>query len=154
MYATLLTLHSLIRWLVFISLVYTVIRSYGGLRTGRAFGPSDNTAYKLTARLAEVQLLLGVGLYFFSPVVQYFLTNFSTAVHEHEFRFFGMEHVTMMVIAVALLSVGAGKVKKKKTDKEKFKTLAIWFTIALVIIFSSIPWGFSPLTSRPYFRWF
>jgi hypothetical protein len=32
--------------------------------------------------------------------------------------------------------------------------MAIWFTIVLLVIFFSIPWHFSPLTSRPYFRWF
>jgi NADH:ubiquinone oxidoreductase subunit 6 (subunit J) len=65
-----------------------------------------------------------------------------------------MEHITMMLIAIVLMTIGSAKSKRKATDKQRFKTLAIWFTIALVIIFASIPWQFSPLTSRPYFRWF
>jgi hypothetical protein len=42
--------------------------------------------------------------------------------------------------------------KRKPGDREKFKTMAIWFSIALFIIFLSIPWPFSPFTSRPYLR--
>ena len=65
-----------------------------------------------------------------------------------------MEHVTMMVIAVAVITIGSMSAKRKETDKEKFKTIAIWYTIGLVIIFLSIPWAFSPFTSRPYLRGF
>jgi hypothetical protein len=68
-------------------------------------------------------------------------------------RFFGMEHITMMVIAIVIITIGSAKVKRQPTDQQRFKTMAIWFTIALMIIFSSIPWQFSPFTSRPYFRW-
>jgi len=76
------------------------------------------------------------------------------AVHQREIRFFGMEHIIMMAIAITLITTGAAKVRRKPTDREKFKTMAIWFTMALIIILASIPWKFSPLTSRPYFRHF
>lgn len=60
----------------------------------------------------------------------------------------------MMLIGIIVISTGAKKVKQKQTDTEKFKAMAIWFTIGLLIILSSIPWEFSPLVSRPYFRGF
>jgi hypothetical protein len=93
-------------------------------------------------------------LYCISPVVRYFLTFFKTAVHQREIRFFGMEHITMMLIAVVLITIGSMKAKRQPIDKQRFKTMAIWFTIALIIILASIPWQFSPLISRPYFRSF
>jgi multisubunit Na+/H+ antiporter MnhB subunit len=86
--------------------------------------------------------------------VNYFLENFSEAVHMREIRFFGMEHITMMTISIILLTIGSIKVKKKSTDQEKFKTMLIWYSIVLAIIFLSIPWKFSPFTARPYFRFF
>ncbi|HWZ35774.1 MAG TPA: hypothetical protein VNW51_06410, partial [Mucilaginibacter sp.] len=67
-------------------------------------------------------------------------------------RFFGMEHITMMLIAITLITIGSAKIKQKPTDEQKFKAWAIWYTIALAIIFFSIPWAFSPFTSRPYYR--
>jgi hypothetical protein len=154
MYLTLLTIHSLFRWLVVISLLYAICRSYIGWRFDRGFSKFDNVIRHTTATIAHIQLILGVWLYFVSPVVDYFLHNFKDAVHLREIRFFGMEHSLMMFTAVVIITIGSAKAKRKPTDKEKFKTMAIWFAIALFIILLNIPWKFSPLISRPYFRTF
>jgi len=97
---------------------------------------------------------LGVALYFISPIVSYFIHNFGEAVHNRIIRFFGMEHVTMMLIGIIIITIGGAKAKRKTTDVEKHKTTAIWFTLGLLVILSSVPWSFSPLISRPNFRWF
>jgi hypothetical protein len=154
MYSILLALHSWLRWLVLISLVFAVYRAYQGKRLGKSFSKLDNRTRHITATIAHIQLTLGLWLYFVSPVVDYFLKNFSLAVHMREIRFFGMEHITMMVIAVTVLTIGSMKVKRAKTDQEKFKKMFTWYSIALLIIFLSIPWSFSPFTSRPLYRWF
>jgi hypothetical protein len=60
----------------------------------------------------------------------------------------------VMLTAIILITIGSAKAKRKTTDQEKFKTMAIWLTIALLLILSSIPWSFSPLISRPMFRAF
>jgi hypothetical protein len=60
-----------------------------------------------------------------------------------------MEHSTTMVTAIVVLTIGSAKVKRKLTSQAQFKTMAIWFSIVLVIIFISIPWSFSPFTGRP-----
>ncbi len=154
MYSTLLTLHSLTRWLVLGSLLFAIFWSYRGWLQKRRFLKFDNGVRTVATTFAHIQFALGVTLYFVSPIVSYFLHNFSSAVHERAIRFFGMEHVTVMVIAVGVITVGSAKARRLQNDTEKFKTMAIWFTIALVLILSSIPWSFSPLTSRPNFRWF
>lgn len=154
MYPTLLALHSLVRWLVLASLLYALYRAYRGWRGHRPFTKHDDLVRHTTATIAHIQLTLGLTLYFISPIVDYFVHHFKEAVHERQIRFFGMEHITMMLIAIALISVGSAKAKRKTTDRDKFKTMAIWFTIGLLVIVSSIPWAFSPLTSRPYFRGF
>jgi hypothetical protein len=152
MFPVLLTLHSWVRWLVLMSLVVVIVRGYWGFRMNRSFSRWDTRARVLTVTIAHTQFLLGLVLYSFSPIVDYFLQNFNTAVHMREIRFFGLEHITMMVIAVGVLTIGSIKTKKKQTDREKFKTMLTWFTVALLIIFLSIPWSFSPFTSRPLFR--
>ena len=154
MYYTLLTLHSLVRWLVLISLLVAIVRAYSGWLGNKPFLKGDNRARIVAATTAHIQLVIGIWLYLISPVVRYFLNYFKLAVHQREIRFFGMEHITMMLIAIVLLTIGSAKTKRQTTDQQKFKTMAIWFTIALLIIFLSIPWHFSPFTSRPYFRWF
>jgi hypothetical protein len=154
MYLFLLALHSLTRWFVLISLLYAIFRSYRGWLGHKPFTKTDHITRVVTASVAHVQLVIGIWLYFISPVVNYFLHNFTQAVRMREIRFFGMEHITMMLIAITLITIGSAKAKRKTTDEAKFKTMAIWFSIALFIIFISIPWSFSPFTSRPLFRAF
>lgn len=152
MYSITLTIHSFFRWLVLLSLVYAIYTAYSGWFAARPFRKYNGILRQVTVSMAHIQFTLGIILYFTSPITGYFIRNFSEAVHNRGQRFFGMEHITMMVIAVALITHGATLSKKRKTDLEKFKTMAIYFSIALVIIFLSIPWPFSPFTARPYWR--
>lgn len=154
MYYNLLALHSFVRWLVLVSLLLALFRGYKGWLSHSHFSKLDNTIRHTTATIAHIQLLLGLWLYSISPLIDYFLGNFKEAVHQREFRFFGMEHSSMMFVAIVLITIGSAKAKRQPTDNEKFKTMAIWYTIGLVVILSSIPWAFSPLTSRPYLRSF
>jgi len=57
-----------------------------------------------------------------------------------------------MLTAIVIITIGSALAKRKKTDKEKFKTMLVWFSAALLIIFIAIPWPFSPLANRPYIR--
>lgn len=152
MYSTILALHSLVRWFVLVSLLFAIFRAFSGWFSSRKFSRLDNTIRHWTATIAHIQLVFGLVLYFISPIVNYFLHNFSDAVHRREIRFFGMEHSLMMMTAVVVITIGSAKAKRKQTDIEKFKTMALWYGIGLLIILSSIPWAFSPLTSRPSFR--
>jgi hypothetical protein len=154
MYQILLPLHSVTRWLVLLSLLFAIYRGYRGWLGNKPYTAIDNAARLFAVNIAHIQLVIGLGLYFISPIVNYFLHNFKEAVHERQIRFFGMEHITMMLIAIVFITIGSAKTKRKTTGKEKFKTMAIWFTISLLLIFTSIPWSFSPLISRPLWRWF
>lgn len=154
MYPVVLAFHSLIRWFVLISLLYAIYRAYKGWLSKKTFSRHDNLVRHWTATIAHIQLVIGFLLYFISPIVDYFLHNYREAVHLREIRFFGMEHSLMMFIAIILITIGSAKARRQRTDKEKFKTIAVWFSIALLVILTSIPWTFSPLVSRPYFRHF
>ncbi len=152
MYSFLIVAHSLFRWLVLLSLLFAVYRAYLGWLTNKIFTPRENSIRNFAATITNIQFLIGLWLYFKSPIVDHFWDNFQNAIHERDSRFFGIEHITMMFIAVAIINTGSSLVKRKSTNKAKFKTIAIWFSIGLTIIFLSIPWQFSPFTRRPYFR--
>ena len=154
MYNILLTTHSLFRWLVLVSLLYAIYRNYKGWFYKRPFTKFDNSVRHVTATMAHIQLTLGFGLYLISPVINYFLNNYNSAVKIRDIRFFGMEHSLMMIVAVVIITIGSAKAQRKSTEQEKFKTIAIWFSIGLFIILTSIPWGFFVLPSRPFFRSF
>lgn len=154
MYSTLLPLHSLFRWFVLASLLFAIFRAYNGWLSKKTFSKFDNSVRHWTATIAHIQFIVGLLLYFVSPIIDYFLHNYKEAIHLREIRFFGMEHSLMMMTAIVVITIGSVKAKRKPTDTEKFKTMAIWFSVGLLIILTSIPWSFSPLVSRPNFRVF
>ena len=154
MFSSLLVLHSMFRWIVLVSLLFAIFRGFYGWNKNRPFTKLDNTTRHWTATITHIQLMIGVWLYFISPWVAYVFRNYSDAVSNREARFFGVEHAPMMLLAITIISIGSAKAKRKATDQQKFKTMALWYTVGLIIILINIPWSFSPFVSRPEFRMF
>lgn len=152
MYYGLLALHSSLRWLALAALLVAIARAWYSWKTRRSHTGADRLTNTITVVIVCLQGAAGLFLYTISPIVHYFLTNFGTAVHDRQLRFFGMEHITVMTTAVAVLITGLVKSNRKEDDVQKHKTFAIWATAGLLLILSSIPWAFSPLVSRPWSR--
>ena len=154
MYSTLLSLHSLVRWLALIFILYAIYRAFVGYTQNKPFSKTDNAFRHWMATIAHIQLMVGMILYTQSPIVKYFWTDTKTALQNLDFTFYGLIHIVLMLTAIVVLTIGSALAKRKPTDKEKFKTMLVWFSIALIIIMIAIPWTFSPLSSRPNFRAF
>lgn len=152
MYQTLTFLHSIFRWLVLLSLIYAIFKAYKGYYSNQTFSKTDDSVRHWTATIAHIQLVLGISLYSQSPIVSYFWKNFTTAKESFDLLFFGLIHIFLMLLSIILITIGSALAKRKQTDKDKFKTMLIWFGLGLIIIFIAIPWPFSPLANRPYFR--
>lgn len=152
MYQTLTFYHSIMRWLVLASLLYAIYRAYKGYTSNAQFSKTDNSTRHWTATISHIQLVIGITLYTQSPIIKYFWNNFNEAIHNLDTAFFGLLHIILMLTAIILITIGSALSKRKITDKEKFKTMLVWFSISLIIIFIAIPWPFSPLANRPYFR--
>lgn len=153
-YSTFLVLHSLLRWFVLISLIYTMFIAYKGWFSSLSYTPRHDKIRNITVIIAHVQLLVGLVLYGISPLIHGMFQNFGNAMGQSSIRFYGMEHSIMMIIAIVLITIGSAKAKRASESILKFKKIAIWFTIALVIILISIPWPFSPIDARPLLRIF
>jgi hypothetical protein len=154
MYFFLLFAHSLFRWAVVISLLYAVYRGIRGWNYKDIFTRWDDLVRHSTATIAHIQLAIGYILYFKSPVVAYFRSHLHEAGRQFDFLFFGLIHIVLMTIAIVFITIGSSVAKRQDTDTGKFRTMAIWFSLALIIIFIAIPWPFSPLANRPYIRSF
>ncbi|MET4083897.1 putative membrane protein [Pedobacter sp. UYP30] len=152
MYQTFIFYHSIIRWLVLTSLLYSIFRAAKGYFLKSSFSKTDNTVRHWTATIAHIQLVIGILLYTQSPIIKYFWHNFNQAIKNLDTTFFGLLHIILMLTAIIFITIGSALSKRKTTDKEKFKTILIWYSISLIIIFIAIPWPFSPLANRPYFR--
>jgi cytochrome bd-type quinol oxidase subunit 2 len=151
-YHTLLFYHSIVRWLAVVSLAYATYRAYKGYTLKTVFTKTDNTVRHWTATISHIQLFIGIILYSQSSIIKYFWINFKEASQNLDTTFFSLIHVTLMITAIVLITVGSALAKRKQEDNEKFKTMLTWFSISLTIIFIAIPWPFSPLASRPYLR--
>lgn len=150
MYQVLLSLHSILRWVVLIGLLVAIYRGTHGALTKKQFSNFDNKIRHYTATMAHLQLIVGLCLYFVSPVISYFLHHFKDALHLREIRFFGMEHSIMMVVAIVIITIGS--MRTKRALEKKHQLMATWYAVALLIILISIPWPFSPMASRPFLR--
>ncbi len=152
MYASLIFLHNLTRWLVLASLLVAIYRAYQGYTSKAPFMKTDDAVRHWTATIAHIQLLIGMTLYFQSPIIQYVFSNFREAIKSLDLFFFTIIHSLLMLTAVIVITVGSSMAKRKTADQEKFRVMLILFAVGLAIIFMAIPWPFSPLANRPLFR--
>lgn len=95
----------------------------------------------------HIQLLLGLILYFTSENVVFK----AGWMKVDKFRFYGMEHILMMIIAIVLVTIGRKKAEKQSVPAKKFKTITLWYTIALLIIIAAIPWPFREALGGKWF---
>jgi membrane protein DedA with SNARE-associated domain len=91
----------------------------------------------------HLQLLLGLILYFISPKVVFAASSMKDAF----LRFFLVEHIGLMLVAVALITIGFVRSQRAEQPSAKYKSLIIFYSIALVIILAAIPWPFRGLAS-------
>ena len=153
MYSALLLLHSWLRWAVILFALVAIVRAVSGARSRRAWLPADDRVSRLFIIALDVQILIGLVLYFgFSPITQAALQDFGAAMKSAGMRFWAVEHVFGMVIAVALAHAGRARAKRSSTDGLKHRRLAIFYGLALIAILASIPWPGMPY-SRPLVRW-
>lgn len=148
MQIVLITLHNISRWLVLVFGIWAAVRAFSGWQGKKEWTQSDNRAGMLFTSMLDLQLLFGLVLYFTSPFMAPILKNFGAAMSNSGARFFAVEHLGVMLLAIVVAHVGRALSKKAPTDAAKHKRAAVAFTLALVLILAAIPW------SRPLLQFF
>jgi hypothetical protein len=98
-----------------------------------------------TLIVSHIQLLIGLLLYFTSARFGLWSDlGVGEVMRNADIRLYLVEHPTINILAVALITVGYSKHKKKLVSRPKYKTIAIFYTIALILILSRIPWSVWP----------
>ena len=141
MYSFVLSIHNILRWLVLIFGIIAILRAYFGWFGNREWTDRDDWwGLGFTISL-DLQFLLGLLLYFFlSPITTSAFANFSAAMSDSSTRFFLIEHSLMMLVAIILAHIGRSRAKKQEEDVRKYRTTAIFYTIAVLFILAAIPW--------------
>jgi hypothetical protein len=149
MYTFVLFAHNIFRWLVLIAGIITVVMSFVGLFSKSDWTRTNEKMGLGYVSLLDMNVLLGLLLYiFFSPVTKAAFANFGVAMGDNTLRFFAVEHIFGMIVALTVAHVGRVLTKKATEPLKKHRTVAIWYTFSLMVILAMIPWD------RPFFRGF
>lgn len=142
MYEIIQTLHSYWAYLVLLILILAAGNALFKFFLGKEYSAKDFRISLFTLIVSHIQLLIGLLLYFVSPRLQIFSElGMGGVMKDAVNRLYLVEHPTINILAVVLITVGYSKHKKKLTSKPKLKLIAIFYTIALVLFLSRIPWS-------------
>ena len=138
MYEFLQSFHSYLAYLVLIGLAISIIVAVLGASSKRPFRDGDRKLALLGLIPTHLQWVIGVILYFVSPLGA---SNISGAgMKDSVSRLYFLEHPIMMIIAVILITVGYARAKRLTVDSKRFSSIYIFYGIALILILIRIPW--------------
>lgn len=138
--------HSGLRWVVLGLLLFAIFNAFTRKNN---FEKKDKMIYLFGMISVHVQLLIGLILYFISSKVS-FAEGWMKA-NDGFFRFYGMEHLLGMIIAITLITIGRKKSDKATDPAQKHKIIRVWYTIGLIIILAMIPWPFREALKGAWF---
>jgi hypothetical protein len=144
MYTVLLFLHSLLRWVILLLALTAIYRSYIGMRAAKPFTATDKKIGLFLMISAHTTLLIGVYQWIVGPLGLQNILNIgmSAVMKDPVYRFYAMEHLVGMIIAIVLITIGRGVSKKNIPDPAKHKRTFWFYLIALLIILWFVPWPF------------
>lgn len=143
--------HSGLRWVALFLLVYAIFNAAKSQTSGK-YQKKDKMINLFAMIMLHIQLLIGLALYFTSLKVQFVEGWMSSDVAGGMYRFYGLEHLLGMIIAIAVVTMGRSKAEKKlKGTRDKHRKILISYTIGLVIILAMIPWPFREALRAAWF---
>jgi hypothetical protein len=153
MYTTILTLHSWLRWVALVAGVAATIAALRNTTPSTGSTRADRWGLILMATL-DTQLLLGLLMYFaLSPTMASIRDNFALSMKDPVARFWAVEHITTMMLAVVVTHVGRVLARKSATPETKRMTLLVSFAVATALMLLATPWP-GLRAGRPLFRLF
>ena len=130
----LVSAHSGLRWIALLLLLLAIISAF----TAKNYEKKHRLVNLFSMITFHTQLVLGIILYFLSDKVQFTEGWMKQAMY----RFYGMEHLTGMLLAIIAITIGHSKSKKGADAAAKFKAIKLWYVLALILVVAFIPWPF------------
>jgi hypothetical protein len=137
MYGFIQKFHSGWAYIALLLLVIAVVNAFIGLASKKEFTAKDRKIAIFGLIGTHTQLLIGLILYFVSPLGFTSLGQMSDKL----LRLTSLEHPLINLIAITLITIGWSKHKKLTTSESKFKTFSIFYGLGLLLILSRIPWS-------------
>lgn len=136
MYNIIQKFHSGWAYIALLALVIAVINAFIGAASNKEFTPKDRKIALIALITMHLQLVVGLVLYFVSPLGKASLGNMKDAA----LRLTSVEHPLINIIAIVLITIGWSKHKKALESNAKFKSFTVFYTIGLILILARIPW--------------
>ena len=145
LYSVLFHMHSAGRWILLLLLIFAILNSL--IAGKRPYIRTDNRLGLILTIVADIMLLLGIYLWFVGPWGYKLIEErgMSAVMKDPGLRFFAVEHLAGMLIAIILIHIGKTQGKKPIGDNAKHRRTMIFYLVALLIILASIPWPFRDL---------
>jgi len=143
MYEAIQIVHSYWAYLVVLIVTLATINALIGFFTKKEYAPKDFRISLFALIVSHIQLLIGIVIFIASPLVVWFsgTHKMSEIMGDPTLRLYNLEHPLMMVLMIVFITMGYSKHKKKLTSTPKFKMLAIFYTLAWLVMLSRIPWA-------------
>lgn len=134
------TFHSHNRNLILLLLIILVVVSIIGLTTKKPWSKFQKVLSLVHLIVIDIQFAIGAVLYVgFSPFgLKAFSNPNVNVMKDADVRVIAIEHLIIMLLAWILIHMGYSKSKKSSNPN---RPAAIYYTIALILIFIGIPWG-------------
>ncbi len=136
--------HSGLRWVALILLLLAIVNAF----TSKTYEKKHKLINLFAMVTLHTQLLIGLVQYFVTSQKVQFIDGW---MKNPLLRFYGMEHILLMIIAIVLVTIGHSKSKKGATPEEKFKPIKLWYVIGLLLILAAIPWPFRTVLGGGWF---
>ncbi|MCT4630738.1 hypothetical protein [Winogradskyella sp.] len=134
-------LHSGWAYVVLLILVLATFNALIKFFGDKEFDAKDFRISLFTLITMHIQLLIGIVLYFLKPYFSIIKeVGMGGVMKDSVLRNLIVEHPLTMIIAVALVTIGYSKHKKKLVSRPKFKVIAIFYSLALILVLAKIPW--------------
>lgn len=144
MYEALKHAHSGFRWVILILLVFAIFNAF---TRKNVYEKKDKMIYLFAMIAMHLMLVFGIVLNFLSPKVQYA----SGFMKDASLRFYGMEHLVGMLLAIIIVTLGRRKSENAIEATEKHKKIRVFYTVGLIIVLAMIPWPFRAALGGSWF---
>jgi NADH:ubiquinone oxidoreductase subunit 2 (subunit N) len=137
---SLLNVHSYLAYAALVLLFLASVNAILGLTGKKFFKQKDLRISLFTMIICHIQLLVGLIVYFVSEK-GFKVFAIEGAMKNPELRLTMLEHPLINIIALVLITIGWSKHKREESNNGKFKKIAVFYTLGLVLILSRLPWN-------------
>lgn len=135
-------LHSYLAYVVLAILIFAVFNALMGWLGKRDFTMHKDLRISLFALiLSHIQLVIGLIVYFVSANGLKAIQTLGMGGLNSAARLLAVEHPFTNILAIALITIGWSRHKRKQESSAKFKSITIFYGLGLLLILSRIPWA-------------